>query len=62
MFEHMKNYRSLMQRISTWLVPGGKLFVHIFVTRDLPYHFDDDGWMAKNFFTGKRSLQKLFAR
>ncbi|MFO1521093.1 MAG: methyltransferase domain-containing protein [Kiritimatiellia bacterium] len=29
MFEHMRNYRELMRRISTWLRPGGRLFVHI---------------------------------
>jgi cyclopropane-fatty-acyl-phospholipid synthase len=33
MFEHMKNYKELMRRISCWLKPGGKLFVHIFVHR-----------------------------
>ena len=36
MFEHMKNYELLMQRISRWLKPGGELFVHIFTHRDMP--------------------------
>lgn len=40
MFEHMKNYRELLRRVSTWLKPGGKLFVHIFVHRHMPYHFE----------------------
>jgi cyclopropane-fatty-acyl-phospholipid synthase len=31
MFEHMKNYETLLGRISSWLRPGGMLFVHIFV-------------------------------
>ena len=31
MFEHMKNYETLLARISSWLRPGGMLFVHIFV-------------------------------
>ncbi len=31
MFEHMKNYETLLGRISSWLRPGGLLFVHIFV-------------------------------
>ena len=55
MFEHMKNYEVLMKRISTWLRPGGMLFVHIFVHRRFPYHFEDNGetdWMAKYFFSG----------
>lgn len=55
MFEHMKNYATLMQRIATWLKPSGKLFVHIFTHRVAAYHFEvesDDDWMAKYFFTG----------
>ena len=55
MFEHMKNYQELMRRVSTWLKPGGKLFVHIFTHRDCAYHYEvasDDDWMAKYFFTG----------
>lgn len=38
-------------QVSTFLKPEGKLFVHIFTHRDVPYHFDK-GWMAENFFTG----------
>ncbi|MEZ4647274.1 MAG: cyclopropane-fatty-acyl-phospholipid synthase family protein [Candidatus Eisenbacteria bacterium] len=55
MFEHMRNYEELLARISTWLRPDGRLFVHIFTHRDTPYLFEtegDDEWMAKNFFTG----------
>lgn len=55
MFEHMKNYQALLERVDTWLKPGGKLFVHIFTHRDISYHFevrDDRDWMAKYFFTG----------
>ena len=55
MFEHMKNYQELLRRISTWLKPGGKLFVHIFTHREYAYHFEvlsDDDWMSKYFFTG----------
>ena len=29
-----------MGRISKWLKPGGLLFVHIFVSKALPYHFE----------------------
>jgi cyclopropane-fatty-acyl-phospholipid synthase len=55
MFEHMKNYQELLRRISVWLKPGGKLFVHIFTHREYAYHFEvtsDADWMAKYFFTG----------
>ncbi len=55
MFEHMRNYATLMERIAGWLEPGGKLFVHIFCHRSLMYPFTVDGdtdWMAKHFFTG----------
>eukprot|EP00878_Enallax_costatus_P047201 GHUV01057636.1.p1 GENE.GHUV01057636.1~~GHUV01057636.1.p1 ORF type:complete len:194 (+),score=33.50 GHUV01057636.1:45-626(+) len=40
MFEHMKNYQELMRRISTWIKPGGGLFVHIFAHKSSPYHFE----------------------
>ncbi len=53
MFEHMKNYDALLQRISGWLKPEGKLFVHIFTHRELSYHFEEDNnWIGKYFFTG----------
>ncbi len=55
MFEHMKNYQELLRRVSTWLKPHGKLFVHIFTHKEHAYHYEvrsDDDWMAKYFFTG----------
>jgi cyclopropane-fatty-acyl-phospholipid synthase len=55
MFEHVRNYRELLRRISGWLNPGGKLFVHIFCHRYLAYPFEiegDDNWMGRYFFTG----------
>jgi len=51
MFEHMKNYSTLLSKVNGFLKPGGKLFVHIFSHKDFAYHFAD-GWMADNFFTG----------
>lgn len=51
MFEHMKNYRKLLKRISRWLLPGGKLFVHIFSHREYCYEYTQ-GWMARTFFSG----------
>jgi cyclopropane-fatty-acyl-phospholipid synthase len=55
MFEHMRNYELLMNRIAGWLGPRGTLFVHIFTHRDFAYPFevrDESDWMAKYFFTG----------
>ncbi|MBN3759394.1 cyclopropane-fatty-acyl-phospholipid synthase family protein [Burkholderia sp. Ac-20365] len=55
MFEHMKNYDALLERIARWMRPDGKLFVHIFAHRTLAYHFqthDTSDWMSKYFFTG----------
>ena len=55
MFEHMRNYGTLLARIAGWLRPGGKLFVHIFCHRDLMYPFEtegEDNWMGRYFFTG----------
>jgi cyclopropane-fatty-acyl-phospholipid synthase len=55
MFEHMRNYRELFRRISSWLKPGGRLFVHIFCHRRFAYPFQTEGesdWMGRHFFTG----------
>lgn len=55
MFEHMRNWPALLERISEWLRPGGKLFVHVFCHREFAYPFETDGeedWMAEHFFTG----------
>ncbi|KAK9806412.1 hypothetical protein WJX73_003375 [Symbiochloris irregularis] len=55
MFEHMKNYKELLRRISTWLKPNGRLFVHMFCHKLHPYHFEDKGesdWMTRYFFSG----------
>ncbi|HMM67130.1 MAG TPA: cyclopropane-fatty-acyl-phospholipid synthase family protein [Dokdonella sp.] len=55
MFEHMRNYEHLLERVGSWLRPGGKLFVHIFCHRTLAYPFETrggDNWMGRHFFTG----------
>jgi len=51
MFEHVKNYDTLLARVATWLRPGGRLFVHIFAHKSTPFHYTT-GWMAEHFFTG----------
>jgi cyclopropane-fatty-acyl-phospholipid synthase len=55
MFEHMRNYETLLGRIAGWLRPGGTLFVHIFTHARYAYPFevrDASDWMARYFFTG----------
>jgi cyclopropane-fatty-acyl-phospholipid synthase len=55
MFEHMRNWQSLLERISGWLEPEGKLFIHIFSHRRYAYAFSSEGdsnWMGRYFFTG----------
>ncbi len=55
MFEHMRNYESLLAKVATWLAPEAKLFVHIFCHRTVQYPFEvegEDNWMGRYFFTG----------
>jgi cyclopropane-fatty-acyl-phospholipid synthase len=55
MFEHMRNYETLLERIGGWLAPDGTLFVHIFTHKTFAYPFevrDETDFMAKHFFTG----------
>jgi cyclopropane-fatty-acyl-phospholipid synthase len=55
MFEHMRNYETLLARIASWMAPAATLFVHIFTHREYAYPFevrDDTDWMARHFFTG----------
>lgn len=55
MFEHMRNWRELYRRISTWLRPQGRFFKHIFCHRSAAYEFVDQGpsdWMSRHFFSG----------
>ncbi|MEC9373678.1 MAG: class I SAM-dependent methyltransferase, partial [Planctomycetota bacterium] len=48
MFEHMKNYGELLRRVSSWLRPEGRLFVHIFthLTVAYPYERETD-WSGR---------------
>ena len=55
MFEHMRNYKMLLSKVSSFLKPDGKLFVHIFTHQTLAYKYeviDETDWMSKYFFTG----------
>ncbi|KAL5698637.1 hypothetical protein ACHQM5_029648 [Ranunculus cassubicifolius] len=55
MFEHMKNYKELLKKISKWMKPESLLFVHHFCHKAFAYHFEDtneDDWITRYFFTG----------
>jgi cyclopropane-fatty-acyl-phospholipid synthase len=59
MFEHMRNYETLLHRIAGWMRPDATLFVHIFTHREFAYPFEVRGggdspgdWMSRHFFTG----------
>lgn len=54
-FEHMRNYPRLLERIAGWLAPRGELFVHLFSHVHFAYPYEISGpsdWMAEHFFTG----------
>jgi len=55
MFEHMRNYETLMEKVAKCLLPQGKLFVHIFCHGTTPYLYEarsEGDWMARYFFSG----------
>ena len=55
MFEHMRNYQTLLGKVAAWMAPAATLFVHIFTHHRYTYPFevrDESDWMAKYFFTG----------
>ena len=55
MFEHMRNYSVLFERLSRWLKDDGFFFMHIFTHRTFSYPFEEDGddnWMGRYFFSG----------
>ncbi|MQL94434.1 hypothetical protein Taro_027085 [Colocasia esculenta] len=55
MFEHMKNYKELLKKISRWMKEDSLLFVHYFCHKAFAYHFEDineDDWITRYFFTG----------
>ena len=55
MFEHMRNYQALMNKLSGFLQTNGKLFVHIFSHHTYPFTYvnkSSSDWMARYFFTG----------
>jgi cyclopropane-fatty-acyl-phospholipid synthase len=54
MFEHLHDWSEMLRRIASWLVPGGRVFLHVFCHRAVPYAFTaerPDDWMGRHFFT-----------
>jgi cyclopropane-fatty-acyl-phospholipid synthase len=54
MFEHMRNWERLLERVSGWLKREGKVFIHVFSHRRFSYLFETEGaddWMGRHFFT-----------
>jgi len=55
MFEHMRNYQALLNKVAGFIKPGGKLFIHIFSHHAYPFLYENrtgGDWMARHFFTG----------
>jgi cyclopropane-fatty-acyl-phospholipid synthase len=55
MFEHVRNWSRMLERVQSWLAKDGRLFVHVFCHARSPYPFGTDGaddWMGRHFFTG----------
>ena len=55
MFEHMRNYEALLQKVKQHLKPDGLLFIHIFCHKETAYLYEESGekdWMTRNFFRG----------
>jgi cyclopropane-fatty-acyl-phospholipid synthase len=55
MFEHMSNWQRLLAHLCGFLKPEGRIFLHVFTHRAVPYgfdHGDPDDWIAQHFFTG----------
>jgi len=55
MFEHMRNYEILLDRVASCMKSEAMLFIHVFCHREYAYFFDTEGtsnWMGRYFFTG----------
>jgi cyclopropane-fatty-acyl-phospholipid synthase len=55
MFEHIRSWPRLLERVAGWLEPDGAFFQHVFCHRHFAYRYEDGGaadWMARHFFTG----------
>ena len=61
-FEHMRNWRELLRRISAWLAQDGKVFVHLASHRTLPYLLEGTRAADRFFRPGLIPSHDLLAR
>jgi len=55
MFEHVRNYKLILNTLNNLLKPDGRLFIHIFCHKKLTYFYEMKNnldWMTKYFFQG----------
>ena len=55
MFEHLRNWDTMLARMAGWLASDGKVFLHFFCHREHAYLYESSGkddWMGRHFFTG----------
>lgn len=55
MFEHLRNWPAALAKVSRWMVPGGRFFMHVFAHAGAPYLFEErdaSDWMSRHFFSG----------
>ena len=55
MFEHLRNYKLIMNSLNHLLKPDGRLFIHIFCHKEHTYFYEIKNnldWMTKYFFQG----------
>ena len=55
MFEHLRNYKSILASLRYLLNDNGKLFIHIFCNKKIAYLYEvksELDWMTKFFFLG----------
>ena len=55
MFEHLRNYKLILNSLNNLLKPDGRLFIHIFCHKKLTYFYEmknNFDWMTKYFFQG----------
>ena len=55
MFEHIRNYKLILNSLKNILKPNGRLFIHIFCHKELTYFYEMKNnldWMTKYFFQG----------
>jgi cyclopropane-fatty-acyl-phospholipid synthase len=55
MFEHMRNWGALFEKVGQWLAEEGKFFLHIFTHRQYAYYYESNNpldFIGRYFFTG----------